>query len=172
SPRTRQFDVTTVMSKKPTKSIVFQGEPGANSHIACHEAYPGYAPVPCPTFEDAFTAVINGEAELGMIPIETSAAGPAADIHHRMPTARLHIVAEHFLPIRNQLMAPRGATLKGLKTVESHIMALGQCRNYIRKLGVKAVVAADTAGAAKEVAERGAPPRAALPSQPAPPDYR
>ena len=50
------------MSKKPTKTIVFQGEPGANSHIACHEAYPGYAPVPCPTFEDAFTAVMNGEA--------------------------------------------------------------------------------------------------------------
>ena len=152
------------MSKKPTKSIVFQGEPGANSHIACHEAYPGYAPVPCPTFEDAFTAVINGEAELGMIPIENSVAGRVADIHHLMPTARLHIVAEHFLPIRNQLMAPRGATLKGLKTVESHIMALGQCRNYIRKLGVKSVVAADTAGAAKEVAEHGDPTRAAIAS--------
>ena len=153
------------MSKKPTKTIVFQGEPGANSHIACHEAYPGYAPVPCPTFEDAFTAVINGEAELGMIPIENSVAGRVADIHHLMPTATLHIVAEHFLPIRNQLMAPRGATLKGLKTVESHIMALGQCRNYIRRLGIKALVAADTAGAAKEVAERGDPTRAAIASK-------
>src|SRR5262249_56388530 len=107
-----------------------------------------------------------------MIPIENSVAGRVSDIHHLMPTAGLHIIAEHFLPIRNQLMAPKGATLKGLKTVESHIMALGQCRNYIRRLGVKAVVAADTAGAAQEGAERGAPPRAALPSQPAPPDYR
>jgi prephenate dehydratase len=155
------------MSKQPKKrkTIVFQGEPGANSHIACNEAYPGYTPVPCPTFEDAFTAVANGEADLGMIPIENSVAGRVSDIHHLMPTAGLHIVAEHFLPIRNQLMAPKGATLKGLKTVESHIMALGQCRNYIRRLGIKALVAADTAGAAKEVAERGDPARAAIASR-------
>jgi prephenate dehydratase len=100
-----------------------------------------------------------------MIPIENSVAGRVADIHHLMPTAGLHIVGEHFLPIRNQLMAPKGATLKGLKTVESHIMALGQCRNYIRRLGIKALVAADTAGAAKEVAERGDPTRAAIASK-------
>jgi prephenate dehydratase len=154
------------MSKtsKKRKTIVFQGEPGANSHIACNEAYPSYEPIPCPTFEDAFTAVVGGKADLGMIPIENSVAGRVADIHHLMPTAKLHIVAEHFLPIRNQLMAPHGATLKGLKTVESHIMALGQCRKYIRKLGIKAVVAADTAGAAKEVAEHGDPTRAAIAS--------
>src|SRR5215470_5905536 len=150
------------MSKRPTKrkTIVFQGEPGANSHIACAEAYPAYTPVPCPTFEDAFTGVAGGEADLGMIPIENSVAGRVSDIHHLMPTAGLHIVAEHFLPIRNQLM-----TLKGLKTVESHIMALGQCRNYIRRLGIKALVAADTAGAAKEVAERGDRTRAAIASK-------
>jgi prephenate dehydratase len=155
------------MSKlsRQRKTIVFQGEPGANSHIACAEAYPGYTPVPCPTFEDAFTAVANGEADLGMIPIENSVAGRVSDIHHLMPTAGLHIVAEHFLPIRNQLMAPKGATLKGLKTVESHIMALGQCRNYIRRLGIKALVAADTAGAAKDVAERGDKTRAAIASK-------
>jgi prephenate dehydratase len=153
------------MSKRPRNTIVFQGEPGANSHIACREAYPGYEPVPCPTFEDAFTAVANGDADLGMIPIENTVAGRVADIHHLMPTAGLHIVAEHFLPIRNQLMAPKGAMLKGLKTVESHVMALGQCRNFIRKLGIKAVVAADTAGAAKEVAERGDTTRAAIASK-------
>jgi prephenate dehydratase len=155
------------MSKQPKKrkSIVFQGEPGANSHIACAEAYPGFTPVPCPTFEDALTAVANGDADLGMIPIENSVAGRVADIHHMMPTAGLHIIGEHFLPIRNQLMAPKGATLEGLKTVESHIMALGQCRNYIRRLGIKALVAADTAGAAKEVAERGDPTRAAIASK-------
>ncbi len=154
-------------SSKPAKrrTIVFQGEPGANSHIACKEAYPDHEPVPCPTFEDAFTAVANGEADLGMIPIENSVAGRVSDIHHLMPTAGLHIVAEHFLPIRNQLLALKGATLKGLKTVESHIMALGQCRNYIRKLGIKSIVAADTAGAAKEVAERGDKTRAAIASK-------
>ncbi len=147
------------------KKIVFQGEPGANSHLACSEAYPDYDPLPSPTFEDAFAALSSGEAELGMIPIENSLAGRVADIHHLMPTADLHIVAEWFLPIRNQLMAPKGAKLTDIRSVESHIMALGQCRNFIRKLGVQAIVAADTAGSAREVAERGDKTRAAIASR-------
>jgi prephenate dehydratase len=135
--------------------IVFQGEPGANSHIACNQAYPRLEPLPCATFEDALNAVSSGKAALGMIPIENSVAGRVADIHHLMPTSGLHIIAEWFLPIRNQLMAPKGAKLKDIKTVESHVMALGQCRKFLRKLGVKQEVVADTAGAARAVAERG-----------------
>jgi prephenate dehydratase len=144
------------------KRIAFQGEPGANSHIACNEAYPSHEPLPCPTFEDAFAAVRAGRAKLGMIPIDNSIAGRVADIHHLMPRSGLHIVGEWFLPVQHQLMAPRGATLKTIRTVESHVHALGQCRRIIRKLGVKAVVAADTAGAAREVAEAGDITRAAL----------
>jgi prephenate dehydratase len=144
------------------KLIAFQGEPGANSHIACNEAYPSYEPLPCPTFEDTFAAVRNRRAELAMIPIENSLAGRVADIHHLMPNSGLHIVAEWFLPVQHQLMAPAGATLKTIRTVESHVHALGQCRTIIRKLGVKAIVGADTAGAAREVAEAGDISRAAL----------
>ena len=147
---------------KKSRKISFQGEPGANSHIACNEAYPGYAPLPCPTFEDAFAAVRTGRAALAMIPIDNSVAGRVADIHHLMPRSGLHIVAEWFLPVQHQLMAPRGASLRTIRTVESHVHALGQCRNIIRKLGIKAVVAADTAGAAREVAEAGDITRAAL----------
>src|SRR6187402_1834031 len=135
------------------KKIIFQGEPGANSDIACREAYPDHEPVPCPTFEDCFTALTSGDVDLGMIPIENSVAGRVADIHHLMPVSGLHIIAEWFLPIRNQLMAPKGATLKTIKTVQSHIMALGQCRGVIRELKLKAVTGADTAGSAREVAE-------------------
>src|SRR5580693_7454737 len=144
------------------KKISFQGEPGANSHIACNEAYSGYEPLPCPTFEDAFAAVRTGRAALAMIPIDNSVAGRVADIHHLMPESRLHIVSEWFLPVQHQLMASKGATLRTIKTVESHVHALGQCRNIIRSLGIKAVVAADTAGAAREVAEAGDVTRAAL----------
>ena len=144
------------------KKIVFQGEPGANSHLACREAYPDHEPLPCPTFEDCFTALSNGDADLGMIPIENSVAGRVADIHHLLPASGLFIVGEWFLPIRHQLMAPRGARLTDIKTVESHVHALGQCRRVIRKLGIKPVVAADTAGAAREVAEAGDVSRAAL----------
>jgi prephenate dehydratase len=146
---------------KPQK-IVFQGEPGANSHIVCQQAYPDHETVPCPTFEDAFAAVEADEAELGMIPIENSVAGRVADIHHLMPTSGLNIVAEWFLPVRHQLMAPKGAKLEDIRSVESHVMALGQCRNIIRRLGLKTIVAADTAGSAREVAERGDKTRAAI----------
>ena len=147
------------------KKIIYQGEPGANSHLACKEAYPGYEPIPCPTFEDCFSALQGGDVDLGMIPIENSVAGRVADIHHLMPTSRLHIIAEWFLPIRNQLMAPKGATLKTIKTVQSHVMALGQCRNVIRELKLKPVVAADTAGSAREVAEAKDTARAAIASR-------
>ena len=148
------------MSKR--KKIAFQGEPGANSHIACNLAYPTYEPLPCPTFEDAFAAVRTGRAALGMIPIDNSVAGRVADIHHLMPASKLHIIGEWFLPVQHQLMAPKKATLKTVKTVESHVHALGQCRNIIRALHLKAVVSADTAGAAREVAEAGDVTRAAL----------
>jgi prephenate dehydratase len=149
------------MSKK---KISFQGEPGANSHLAANEAYPDHEPMPCPTFEDAFAAVSSGEAALAMIPIENSVAGRVADIHHLMPDSGLHIVAEHFLPIRHQLLGLKGTKLEEIKSVESHVMALGQCRNIIRKLKIKPIVAADTAGSAREVSERGDKTRAAIAS--------
>ena len=148
-----------------SKKIIYQGEPGANSHLACREAYPDYEPVPCPTFEDCFTALSSGEVDLGMIPIENSVAGRVADIHHLMPDSGLHIIAEWFLPIRNQLMAPKGASLATIKSVESHVMALGQCRGIIRQMKLKPIVAADTAGSAREVAEANDVTRAAIASR-------
>ena len=144
------------------KKIAFQGEPGANSHLAAREVYPDHEPLACPTFEDAFAAIGNGEAALGMIPVENSVAGRVADIHHLMPDSGLHIVAEHFMPVRHQLLAPKGATIKDLETVESHVHALGQCRKIIRKLAIKPIVAADTAGSAREIAEAGDRTRAAI----------
>lgn len=145
-----------------TGLIAFQGEPGANSHIACNEVYPDWTPMPCPTFEDAFAALAEGQAQLAMIPIENSVAGRVADIHHLLPTSGLHIIGEFFLPIHHQLMAIRGATLATIKTVQSHVQALGQCRRTTRKLGLTSIVGADTAGSARQIAESGDPTRAAI----------
>ena len=144
------------------KRVVFQGERGANSHIACLEVYPDCEPVPQPTFEDCFGAVASGEADLGMIPIENSLAGRVADIHHLLPTSDLSIIGEHFMPVHHQLLGVPGAQLEDLRVVQSHIHALGQCRRIIRELGVRAEVAADTAGSARAVAELGDRSRAAL----------
>jgi prephenate dehydratase len=147
---------------KTTHSIAYQGEPGANSHIACAENFPDLSPLPCATFEDAFAAVQDGSAELAMIPIENSIAGRVADIHSLLPASGLHIVGETFLPIHFQLLAVPGACIEDLRSVYSHIHALGQCRNIIRRHKLHPVVAGDTAGAAREIAEWADKSRAAL----------
>jgi prephenate dehydratase len=138
------------MSSRSHK-IAYQGEPGANSHLACRDAYPKMEPLACPTFEDALAAVKGGEARLAMIPIENSVAGRVADIHHLLPDSGLFIVAEHFERIRHQLLTLPGVKLNELKTVHSHTMALGQCRKAIRALKLKPVTEADTAGAARHL---------------------
>jgi prephenate dehydratase len=142
--------------------IAFQGEPGANSDTACRDMFPEMEPLPCPTFEDAFNAVESGKARLAMIPIENTIAGRVADIHYLLPDSRLHIIGEYFLPIHFQLMVLPGTDMKDIKSVHSHIHALGQCRKVIRKHRWKAMVAGDTAGAAKLVADTGDKTMAAL----------
>ena len=144
--------------------ISFQGELGANSHIAARAAYPGLEPLPCPSFDDAFAAVKEGQARYAMIPVENSVAGRVADVHHLIPESGLFIIAERFVPIRHQLLGLKDATLDGLTHVRSHPQALGQCRKLLRELGVTAVRTADTAGAAREIAELGDPQIGALAS--------
>nr|WP_153366854.1 prephenate dehydratase [Agrobacterium rosae] len=142
--------------------IAFQGDYGANSDMACRDVFPDMDPLPCPTFEDAFNALENGDADLAMIPIENTLAGRVADIHHLLPESRLHIIGEYFMPIRFQLMVLPGVGKDEIKTVHSHIHALGQCRKIIRSNGWKPIVAGDTAGAAKQVSELGDRSMAAL----------
>ena len=145
-----------------TNRIAFQGEFGANSDMACRDMFPDMEPLPCPTFEDAFNAIENGEADLGMIPIENTLAGRVADIHHLLPESRLHIIGEYFMPIRFQLMVVPGVSKDEIRTVHSHIHALGQCRKIIRSNGWKPVIAGDTAGSARLVSEKGDRSMAAL----------
>jgi len=149
----------------PKNTIAFQGEPGAYSDLACRTACPDMATLPCDTFEDTFAAVGEGRAGKAMIAIDNSVAGRVADVHHLMPESGLHIVGEHFQRVVHHLLAPKGATLQTLKTVHSHVHALPQCRKLIRELGLKAVVHADTAGAAADVAKLGDPTQAAIASE-------
>jgi prephenate dehydratase len=148
----------------PADRIAFQGWPGANSDMACRQVHPELTPLPCPSFEETIAAVHDGRARLAMIPIENSVAGRVADIHLLLPSSGLSIVGEHFQPVRHQLLGLPGAEIGRLETVHSHVHALGQCRQFIRKIGVTPLVAADTAGAAKQVAEWADPTRAAIAS--------
>lgn len=136
-------------------TIAFQGEPGANSDMACRAAFPYMTTLPCPTFETAMAAVQSGKAGLAMIPVENSIAGRVADLHSLLPHTRLKIVAEHFQRVEHCLVALPDATLKTIKTVKSHVQALAQCRNFLKRHRFQPLVHADTAGAAREIAEIG-----------------
>lgn len=135
----------------PDNIIAFQGALGAYSNLACVSAFPEMTPLPCTSFEGAFNAVEEGRAKYAMIPIENSIAGRVADIHHLLPATGLHIVGEHFEPVRHFLMAPKGASLQTIKRVRSHVHALGQCRVAIKELGLTPIVHVDTAGAAADL---------------------
>ncbi len=152
------------MVDKASNTIAFQGLPGAYSELASHLAYSKMRTLPTAAFEDTFAAVRDGAARLAMIPIENSVAGRVADIHQLMPDSGLRIIAEHFLRVNHHLLAPPGATLKTVRTVHSHVHALSQCGKLIAKLGLEAVVHADTAGAAAEIAAAGDPTQAAIAS--------
>jgi prephenate dehydratase len=154
------------MARKPNPArlIAFQGLPGAYSDLACRQVMPRFKSLPTEAFEDTFDAVRKGRARYAMIPIENSVAGRVADIHRLMPDSGLYITAEHFQRVEHHLLAPQGATLKSIRTVHSHVHALGQCRKIIRALKLKAVVHVDTAGAAAEIAARGDKTEAAIAS--------
>ncbi len=144
--------------------IAFQGEPGANSDMACRAAFPYMTTLPCPTFDTAMGAVQAGKAELAIIPVENSIAGRVADLHSLLPHTKLKIVAEHFQRVEHCLVALPGASLKSIKTVKSHVQALAQCRNFLKKHRFEPLVHADTAGAAREIAEIGDPAVGAIAS--------
>jgi prephenate dehydratase len=134
------------------RPIAFQGRPGAYSDMACRSAYPGRPTLPCDTFIATIDAVRSGAAELAMLPCENSLVGRVPDIHALLPGSGLHIIGEHFERIEHCLLAPRGATLGGIKRIHSHPVALGQVRDIIAELGAIAVVQGDTSGAAELVA--------------------
>ena len=144
--------------------IAFQGELGANSHIACHTQYPDMEAMPCDTFDRAFEALRSGEAALAMMPVENTVAGRVADIHRLLPGSKLYIVGEYFMRVNHCLLALPGTKEDTLSHVHSHEMALGQCRNVIGELGLQAHIAADTAGAARDLASAKTPGHAAIAS--------
>jgi prephenate dehydratase len=138
-----------------SRKIAFQGEQGAFSHQAVATVFPEDEPLSCLTFEDTIGAVQSGLADLAMVPVENSLYGRIADIHHLLPQSGLFIIAEHFQPIRMNLLGIRGARLADVKAVQSLTVALGQCRRFITEHKLRTISSADTAGSAREIAERG-----------------
>ncbi len=150
---------------RSARRAVFQGEPGSYGHAATREALPHCEAVPAPTFEDAFAMIRDGSVDLGLIPIENSLHGRITDIHHLLPEAPIYILGEHFHRVRHQLKAIPGASLATIKTAVSQEPALGQVRRIIQELKLKRQLWADTAGAARHVAQAKDPTLAAIASK-------
>ena len=148
-----------------TGNIVYQGEPGAYSHLACQDGFPDMTPKPCASFAAAFAQVSSGAAKLAMIPVENTVAGRVSDIYHLLPEGGLSIIGEQYLAVHHQLLAVPGAKLSEIKTARSHPMALGQVRKRLISMGIKPVSDVDTAGAARSVAELGDKSVAAIASR-------
>jgi prephenate dehydratase len=112
--------------------------------------------MPCRTFDDVARAVVNGQADWGVLPVENLIAGP---VHEALDTlaryASLERVREHTLPVHLALLGLPGATVKGIRFVLSHAVALKQCTQWLWAHRLISVTEAhDTAGAARMVALR------------------
>ena len=147
-----------------TNLIAFQGALGAYSHEACQTARPDMQVLPCDTFEEIVDHVRTGRADLAMLPVENSTYGRVADAHRLLPDSGLHIVDEVFTRVQICLMAPKGTRLEDVKKVRAHLVLLPQAQAFLSAHGIRAEAAADSAGAAAELAANPRPGEAVLAS--------
>ena len=136
-------------------TVAYQGVPGSYSFDACGEAEPDRYAVPCTSFEEVLKQVRDGKVERALVPIANSSYGRVSDILRLLPDAGLHIVGEHFMPIRHQLLGCPGARLSDVRVAESHPVALGQCRRFLMAHDIIASPVLDTAGADADIAPSG-----------------
>lgn len=142
--------------------VAYQGAPGAFSHEACTALRPWDQAIGFDTFTAAIDAVANGDCDCALIPVENSIIGAVEPAAGLVAASGLTVVSEVWRPIRLALMAVEDARLSDIKTAESHPVALRQCMKSLAELGLTAVEAFDTAGAARAVAEAGDRTRAAV----------
>ena len=145
--------------------IVYQGSPGAYSHLAAERIYPKSEFIPCNTFEDCFKKCYENEEYKTIIPVENSIAGRVADIQYLINKYKLQIYAEHFQEIKHNLMILSDNEMKNVKSVRSHSQAISQCQKLINLNKFEPIIAADTAGSAKYISEKKLKNEAAIASE-------
>ena len=146
--------------------VAFQGERGAFSEEAVARLLgEGVSVVPRPTFGALFSSVDEGVADCIVAPVENTLAGEVVDVRELLDGSGLRVEGEVILRISQYLIACRGATLATVREVESHPVALAQCRRFFeRHPHIAAVEWPDTAASVRHVVERGDTSLAALAS--------
>jgi prephenate dehydratase len=143
-------------------SVAYHGVPGAFSHEACLRFVPGDEPIGLPTFADVVRAVENGEADYGILPLENNNAGGVDEVQALLGKTSLSVIAEHRLPIRIHLLGLPSSNLDQVRTAVSHPMAIKQCTESLRSLGLEAEEAPSTSVAAQTLSD---PTKAVLASE-------
>ena len=144
--------------------IAYSGVEGAFASIAVRRIFPDGLPVPCDGFPAAFRAAADGDCDVCVLPIENSTAGEVGQAMDLLFTGPLSVTGLYTLPVTHHLLGVPGADLAGIRRVVSHPQALAQCREFIRRHGLEAVQASNTARAAKDVLAAGDPASAAIAS--------
>lgn len=145
--------------------VAYCGVPGAFASIAARRIFPDGDAVSYPSFHSAYEAVMRGEADCAVLPIENSYAGEVGQVLDLMFSGSLYVNGVYDLPVTHHLLAPEGATIGDIETVISHPQALSQCENYIKKHGFRQIEATNTAVAARAVADGGDIRTAAIASE-------
>jgi prephenate dehydratase len=151
--------------ERPSR-VAFQGERGAFSEEAAVALLgAGITLVPCPTFEEMFASVGACLADYALAPIENSLVGTIVSACDLLLESPLVITREVVHPVAHNLVGCNGATLEGVRVVESHPAALAQCEKFFAAhRQIKRVAADDTAASVRRIVERGDPERAAIAS--------
>jgi len=154
------------MKQKRRVKVAFQGEPGAYSESAVYEFFGSSAqPVPCRWFSDVFRSVEAGETDLGVVPIENSIEGSVTQVYDLFLEFNLKVCGEVVLKIVHCLIADPSIDLDSVKVIYSHPQALGQCRNFLERLGCEMISTYDTAGSVKMIKEKRIVDAAAIASE-------
>lgn len=143
--------------------ILYQGSPGAYSHLAALEIYPDSEIIACKTFDECFDRAKKDDQVRIIIPESNRITGNIG-VEYLIFKYRLNIYAEHFFPIKHNLLGIKGSKLTDIKDVYSHAQALSQSAKYIKKNNLNENVRADTAGSAKYVSEANDKTKAAIAS--------
>ena len=133
--------------------IGYQGTLGSFSQIASKELFPEGELVNYLTFDDVISNVLNGNLDYGVLPIENSTAGSVLEVYDLMKKYDFHIVKSVKIQIDHCLAIKNGTAVSDIKTVLSHVQALNQCSEYIKKAGYNTQSVENTAVGAKMVSE-------------------
>ena len=144
--------------------ILYQGSPGAYSHLAAIEVYPDAEIIACKTFDECFSKAQQDENLKIIIPESNKTTGNIG-IEYLIFKYRLNIYAEHFHKIEHNLLGISGAKIRDIKNVLSHAQGLSQCSDYIKKNNLIENVRADTAGSAEFISKNNKISDAAIASK-------